>query len=142
MSCETKSKCLPAEGYSVIRETQNYHPGRGRQISYTEDGLAAIVFTALGDMRQALNNLQSTCNGFKHVSSRNVFKIISSLWKVGYAAEDVIGNIFRVTEIMQMPEELKLDFTKETGTTRLRIVDVLTSLLQPRGLPGGYGRNC
>ncbi|XP_069683009.1 replication factor C subunit 2-like isoform X3 [Periplaneta americana] len=111
-------------------------------ISYTEDGLAAIVFTALGDMRQALNNLQSTCNGFKHVSSRNVFKIISSLWKVGYAAEDVIGNIFRVTEIMQMPEELKLDFTKETGTTRLRIVDVLTSLLQPRGLPGGYGRNC
>ncbi|XP_069683006.1 replication factor C subunit 2-like isoform X2 [Periplaneta americana] len=112
------------------------------QISYTEDGLAAIVFTALGDMRQALNNLQSTCNGFKHVSSRNVFKIISSLWKVGYAAEDVIGNIFRVTEIMQMPEELKLDFTKETGTTRLRIVDVLTSLLQPRGLPGGYGRNC
>ena len=45
------------------------------QISYTEDGLEAIVFTAQGDMRQALNNLQSTYNGFKHVSSKNVFKV-------------------------------------------------------------------
>ena len=27
-------------------------------VSYTEDGLEAIVFTAQGDMRQALNNLQ------------------------------------------------------------------------------------
>jgi DNA polymerase III delta prime subunit len=45
------------------------------QISYTEDGLEAIVFTAQGDMRQALNNLQSTVNGFKHVSSENVFKV-------------------------------------------------------------------
>ncbi|PSN44416.1 Replication factor C subunit 2 [Blattella germanica] len=44
------------------------------QISYTEDGLEAVVFTAQGDMRQALNNLQSTYNGFKHVSSENVFK--------------------------------------------------------------------
>jgi hypothetical protein len=45
------------------------------QVSYTEDGLEAIVFTAQGDMRQALNNLQSTVNGFKHVSSENVFKV-------------------------------------------------------------------
>ena len=27
-------------------------------VNYTEDGLEAIVFTAQGDMRQALNNLQ------------------------------------------------------------------------------------
>jgi len=45
------------------------------QISYTDDGLEAIVFTAQGDMRQALNNLQSTFNGFKHVNSENVFKV-------------------------------------------------------------------
>lgn len=33
------------------------------------------MFTAQGDMRQALNNLQSTFNGFGHVSSENVFKV-------------------------------------------------------------------
>lgn len=44
-------------------------------MSYTEDGLEAIVFTSQGDMRQALNNLQSTANGFGHVNSENVFKV-------------------------------------------------------------------
>ena len=32
-------------------------------VNYTEDGLEAIVFTAQGDMRQALNNLQVKFNG-------------------------------------------------------------------------------
>lgn len=45
------------------------------QVSYTPDGLEAIVFTAQGDMRQGLNNLQSTWNGFRHVDSINVFKV-------------------------------------------------------------------
>lgn len=44
-------------------------------MSYTEDGLEAIVFTAQGDMRQALNNLQSTHNSFGVVNSENVFKV-------------------------------------------------------------------
>lgn len=33
------------------------------KVSYTDDGLEAIIFTAQGDMRQALNNLQSTFKG-------------------------------------------------------------------------------
>lgn len=37
--------------------------------------MEAIVFTAQGDMRQALNNLQSTYNGFNHVNGENVFKV-------------------------------------------------------------------
>ena len=45
------------------------------QVSFTDDGLEAIVFTAEGDMRQALNNLQSTFRGFRHVNSENVFKV-------------------------------------------------------------------
>lgn len=44
-------------------------------LSYTDDGLEAVVFTAQGDMRQALNNLQSTAQGFNHVSAENVFKV-------------------------------------------------------------------
>lgn len=45
------------------------------KVQYTEDGLEAIVFTAQGDMRQALNNLHSTHSGFGLVNSENVFKI-------------------------------------------------------------------
>lgn len=33
------------------------------------------MFSAQGDMRQALNNLQSTCNGFGLVNQENVFKV-------------------------------------------------------------------
>ena len=42
---------------------------------YVEDGMEAIIFTAEGDMRQALNNLQATHAGFNMVSHDNVFKV-------------------------------------------------------------------
>jgi len=41
-----------------------------------------------------------------------ILQVMAHLWKLGYAAEDIIGNIFRVTKSMQMSEELKLDFIK------------------------------
>jgi replication factor C subunit 2/4 len=66
------------------------------QVTYTDDGLEAIIFTAQGDMRQvraasmtcadvcgslclceylqAVNNLQSTHSGFAMVNADNVFK--------------------------------------------------------------------
>ncbi|XP_027271937.1 replication factor C subunit 2 isoform X2 [Cricetulus griseus] len=45
------------------------------KVPYTDDGLEAIIFTAQGDMRQALNNLQSTFSGFGYINSENVFKV-------------------------------------------------------------------
>ena len=131
------------------------------QVSHTDDGLEAIVFTAQGDMRQALNNLQSTFNGFGHVNSENVFKvcdephpilvkdmlnqcvagdiakafkIMSHLWKLGYSAEDIIVNIFRVCKGHQMDKMLQLDFVQEIGVTHMTIVQGTNSLLQMSGL--------
>lgn len=43
------------------------------------DGLEAIIFTADGDMRQALNNLQATFSGFRFVNQENVFKVDTQL---------------------------------------------------------------
>lgn len=130
-------------------------------VSYVEDGLEAIVFTAQGDMRQALNNLQSTSNGYGQVNGENVFKvcdephpmliqdmlqhcaqsdihkaykIIAKLWRLGYAAEDIIGNIFRVCRQIDINEKLKLLFIREIGETHMKIVDGLNSLLQMTGL--------
>ena len=39
------------------------------------DAFKAVVFTADGDMRQALNNLQATHSGFGYVNQENVFKV-------------------------------------------------------------------
>ncbi|XP_075220387.1 replication factor C subunit RfC4 isoform X2 [Lycorma delicatula] len=130
---------------------------QSEQISYTDDGLEAIIFTAQGDMRQALNNLQSTHNGFEHVNSENVFKvcdephpvlvknmlmccvsgdinkaykIIAGLWKLGYAPEDIIGNIFKVCKGLDISEPLKLEYIQEIGLTHLKIIEGVNSLLQ------------
>lgn len=46
------------------------------QVAYVPEGLEAIIFTADGDMRQGLNNLQATHSGFGFVNQENVFKVI------------------------------------------------------------------
>lgn len=48
------------------------------QVQCSEDGLAALIFSAEGDMRQAINNLQSTWAGFGFVSGENVFRVVDS----------------------------------------------------------------
>ena len=41
-----------------------------------KDGLEALIFTAEGDMRYALNNLQATAAGFdRQITKDNVFKV-------------------------------------------------------------------
>ncbi|XP_055462321.1 replication factor C subunit 2 isoform X3 [Psammomys obesus] len=104
------------------------------KVPYTDDGLEAIIFTAQGDMRQALNNLQSTFSGFGYINSENVFKILAHLWHLGYSPEDVIGNIFRVCKTFPMAEYLKLEFIKEIGYTHMKVAEGVNSLLQMAGL--------
>jgi replication factor C subunit 2/4 len=48
------------------------------KVEWTDDGIAALVFSAEGDMRQAINNLQSTFAGFGLVNSDNVFRVVDS----------------------------------------------------------------
>jgi len=48
------------------------------KVEYSDDGLAALVFSAEGDMRQAINNLQSTWAGFGFLSGDNVFRVVDS----------------------------------------------------------------
>ena len=95
------------------------------EVEYNDDGLMALIFTSEGDMRQAINNLQSTWSGFGFVSGDNVFKVcdqphpivvqamirasskgdiehsmakLQELWDQGYSAVDIIVTIFRVVK--------------------------------------------
>lgn len=95
------------------------------QVEYNDDGLTALIFTSEGDMRQAINNLQSTHSGFGFISGDNVFKVcdqphpilvqaiiracmkgeidsamerLNELWEQGYSAVDIVVTIFRVVK--------------------------------------------
>jgi replication factor C subunit 2/4 len=131
-------------------------------IPYSEAGIEAIIFTADGDMRQALNNLQSTYAGSGFISPENVFKVcdqphplvitsiveslsqgdfdgahqkLEGLWKEGYAASDIITTIFRVVKNNNsLTEYLKLEFLKEIGNAHMKIVGGLNTFLQLSGL--------
>jgi len=126
-----------------------------------DSGLEALLFTAEGDMRNALNNLQSTYAGFGMVSESTVFKVcdqphpltvreivrcasdgdvdgsvrnLMSLLNEGYAAIDIIGTIFRVARTFDMPEGKQLEFIKHIGYTHMRIAEGCGSNLQLQGL--------
>lgn len=130
-------------------------------VSYDNDGLGAIIFTAEGDMRNALNNLQATVSGFGHVNQANVYKVcdqphpttvrkildscisgdtskavveVKVLWETGYSCSDIIGTLFKVAKMYDMPEALKLEYLKEIGFTHMRIADGVGTLLQLLGL--------
>ncbi|KAG8999768.1 replication factor C subunit 4 [Tulasnella sp. JGI-2019a] len=132
------------------------------KVEWKEDGLTALIFTAEGDMRQAINNLQSTFAGFGFVSGDNVFKVcdqphpvviqemikacmagdveeglnkLNSLWKQGYSAVDIVATLFRVVKTYnEMPEYTKLEFIKEIGWTHMRILEGVGTLVQLGGL--------
>ena len=130
-------------------------------VQYSDDGLAALVFSAEGDMRQAINNLQSTSAGFGFVNGDNVFKVVDSphpikvqamiqacheqriddaltalkeLWDLGYSCHDIISTMFRVTKTVDtLSEHAKLEFIKEIGFTHMRILEGVQTLLQLSG---------
>lgn len=125
-------------------------------VKYTNDGLEAIIFTAEGDMRQAINNLQSTVAGHGLVNADNVFKIVDSphplivkkmllasnledsiqilrtdLWKKGYSSIDIVTTSFRVTKnLVQVKESVRLEMIKEIGLTHMRILEGVGTYLQ------------
>ncbi|KAI0698392.1 P-loop containing nucleoside triphosphate hydrolase protein [Cerioporus squamosus] len=132
------------------------------KVQYNNEGLEALIFTAEGDMRQAINNLQSTWSGFGFVSGDNVFKVcdqphpitvqamirscikgdidgamdrLNELWDQGYSAVDIVVTVFRVVKTFdEIPEYTKLEYIKEIGWTHMRILEGVGTLVQLGGL--------
>src|ERR1700753_932427 len=67
------------------------------KVEHNDEGLAALIFCAEGDMRQAINNLQSTYSGFGFVNGDYVFKVADSPHPV------------KVQAMLQCCNESKLD---------------------------------
>lgn len=131
-------------------------------VSYDDKGIDAIIYTAQGDMRQAINNLQSTHDGFEQITEENVFKVcdepppvviqniidkcrmrklneaercLTDLYKLGYCTEDIVSSMFRVVKSnAKLKEYEKLEYLKQIGIVQIRVVQGVNSVLQMKGL--------
>lgn len=134
---------------------------KAENVQSSDDGMAALIFSAEGDMRQAINNLQSTYAGFGFVSGDNVFRVVDSphpvkvqamlkccsdtkidaaldnlkeLWDLGYSCHDIISTMFKVTKSMPtLSEHAKLEYIREIGFTHMRILEGVQTYLQLAG---------
>lgn len=128
----------------------------------TADGVGALLFTAQGDLRQAINNLQAVSNGLGLVNAENVYKIadqppptlltavltscvkgdakaaankLSQIWKMGYAGIDIVSTLHKVCiSSNNMEPRAKQRFVLEISKMHVRVSAGLSSLLQLHGL--------
>ena len=132
-------------------------------IPYTDDGLNTVVMTAQGDLRQAINNLQLTYNGYIDIIPENVFKLcdkphplviqnifeacykkefktalmhLTSLQEKGYSSSDIIFTmIYTLKNIDKsiLDEKTKIYFMEEIGRTSLIVSRGMNTPLQLTG---------
>ena len=141
-------------------------------VAHTPDGLEAVVFTADGDMRQALNALQATANGFGLVTQESVFRVcdqphpllvgaivrhcvnarideayegMRALCDMGYSASDIITILFRVVRNdAALNEFLKLEYIKvrRVGAWRVACGRAACARLCVHACGAGCGCSC
>ncbi len=119
----------------VIKERLEYICEK-EKITYTDEGMEAIVFISQGDIRLAINCLESTYFGFSHITYDNVYKIcekppqvqISSLINtclagklqeavntvlnlkdIGYCNNDILLTVINVLKETSINEELRIE---------------------------------
>jgi len=126
--------------------------------NYTTDGLDAILFVAEGDMRNAINTLQSAYMGFGKVTQDSVNQIcdqpspkmttqildacfdgdietaclrLDNVFADGYSALDFISTLFRVLKnYKKANEDLKLAWVKCVAFCHMRINEGLGTNVQ------------
>uniref|UniRef100_A0A0N4ZX21 Replication factor C subunit 2 n=1 Tax=Parastrongyloides trichosuri TaxID=131310 RepID=A0A0N4ZX21_PARTI len=131
------------------------------EVTYDPKGLQAIIFTADGDMRQALNNLQCTVAAYENVTADYVykvcdephpdlikgifdhcavgnmtdaFKIVDQLYKLGYSIPDIMNHIGKICKVCKLPEVLKLEYLREIGLVHADVLRGVASRMQLAGL--------
>ena len=114
-------------------------------------------------MRQAINTLESTYQGFGSITEENVLKVVDEphpmivkrivdscaqgnlqsaldqlcvLWSKGFATEDIINQVQRIVAVhTELSEDMQLAFMNATGLSHLRIATGCNqSMLQLSGL--------
>jgi replication factor C subunit 2/4 len=133
------------------------------EVPYSEEGLNTIIMTSTGDLRQAINNLQLTFNGYINVIPENVYKLcdkphpliiqnifefclkkdfkgslslLNSLFDKGYASSDIVLSMIYTLKNMDkkiIDERNKILFLEELGKASLIISRGINTPLQLTG---------
>lgn len=126
-------------------------------IDYTEEGLDVITFIAQGDIRQAINILESTFNGYQLVNKENVYKIcdqpqpiviigiinlclsrnlkeaiseIINLKRAGYCSNDILLTMLHILKIMPIDEEIRMQYYRLVSDTYIIVNNGVDTNLQ------------
>jgi replication factor C subunit 2/4 len=168
MACNVSSKIIEAiqSRCSVIRfshisddsmkkrliEICNYE-----NVEYDDDGLNLLILCSNGDMRKAINNLQSVYITFGKITEKNVNSIIDKpdellLKKIlihcfnnkfddaneilfdliikGYSSLDIIQSFFNIIKDYDIDQNIKLKILSELGMTQVNLINGADSYLQ------------
>ncbi|ARF10038.1 replication factor C small subunit [Indivirus ILV1] len=139
------------------------HICKMENIPYSEEGLNIIITTSQGDLRQAINNLQLTFNGYINITPDNVYKLcdkphplviqnifeachkkdfkvalnhLNSLYKKGYSSSDIAFTMMYTLKTINnkiIDEKTKISFLEEIGKTSLIISQGMNTPLQLSG---------
>jgi replication factor C subunit 2/4 len=117
-------------------------------VPFTEDGIDAIIYSAKGDMRQAINNIQSTHCGFVNINKENVFllcdipnpetiknivklcinkdfcngnKEVLKLKNDGYLLADIIIGFLNVLKDIEIDENLRMKYLEIVSQTNMEV---------------------
>jgi replication factor C subunit 2/4 len=133
------------------------------KIKFDDEGLEAINFASNGDIRQAINNLESVYNTYEEINKENVFKICDKpkpvvikgifdscsnndiktaihsmiqLKGLGYSANDILLtmiNMLKDNYEIDIEDEKDIKFMKDISSTYIKVNDGTDTLLQLTG---------
>ncbi len=136
------------------------HICKKEKVRCTRDGMEALIFIAQGDIRRAINVLESCHNGYEIVSSENIYKISDQppsviievmvrlcqeaklkeaieicrgLKYTGYCSNDIILTLLGVLKKMDISDETRIEFTKIVSMTYITVNDGVDTDLQLYG---------
>lgn len=133
---------------------------KAESVKYDDEGLEALIDTSDGDMRYAVNNLQSTVTGFLSLTKENlykivdipkpesldsllgmcrrgeleeVFKLVQTLQNDGYSILDVIGVFSKIVQNSKEISQSRIPLLKEISLIKSKISDGFDSKVQIYG---------
>jgi replication factor C subunit 2/4 len=133
-------------------------------VNYTDNALKYINYMSNGDMRIAINNLQSVYIRYRDINEENVKnicniihyeniidiinliknkdfikanKLMCKIYKLGYSCDDIINmiiNNIKNNNTLNIDNSMKIKYINEIGNTYIKIINGKGSLLQMSGL--------
>ena len=129
-------------------------------INYDEGGIESIIINSQGDMRQAINCLQLTYDGYKFINSENVYKLcdkphpiiimgifkdcynnkprnalekLRQLWDDGFSGSDLVLSMINTIKLMndnELPTLIKIKYLEIITKTCMIISKGIDTKLQ------------